>query len=88
MSESLFNAEEFLDQVTTEVNDTKVIPVPEDYYLGIAGKPRFVNGRKGMGQLPVSCVRFRLKSRMIKLAKSLVGTRSWLSIHSDWTLSK
>lgn len=39
MTDSIFNPEEFLDQVTTEKNDTKVIPVPEDDYMGISGKP-------------------------------------------------
>lgn len=39
MSNSVFNPEEFLDQVTTEQNDTKIIPVPEDDYMGISGKP-------------------------------------------------
>lgn len=39
MTDSIFNPEEFLDQVTTEQNDTKVIPVPEDDYMGTSGKP-------------------------------------------------
>lgn len=33
MSESIFNPEEFLDQVVEQANDTRVIPVPEGEYL-------------------------------------------------------
>lgn len=36
MSDSIFNAEQFLDQAITDANDTKVVPVPEgEDYLGI-----------------------------------------------------
>lgn len=34
MSESIFNAEQFLDEIYEEQNDTKVIPVPEGDYIG------------------------------------------------------
>lgn len=33
MSESIFNVEQFLDEVHEQANDTKVIPVPEGEYL-------------------------------------------------------
>ena len=35
MSDSIFNPEQFLDQVYEEANDTKTIPVPEGEYLAL-----------------------------------------------------